>query len=190
MAPRLLMLPLMLALAGAAFGQEVRQYRPAESVDPREVADILGQPKPAAPQIKMRSIRLLDGAAAKSETAPADVAPPVPQPTALSLPVQFAFDSSEILPAARAQLDALARGIQLLPAQQAVLIQGHTDARGSDSYNDQLSLRRAQAVKRYLVASHGIDSARLRAVGMGENQPLAGRDPHAAENRRVQFSGE
>jgi outer membrane protein OmpA-like peptidoglycan-associated protein len=181
MALRLLMVPLLLALAGTAAAQAVRQYRAAESVDPNEIAAILGQPKP----IKMRSIRLLDGAAMVEPTAAQATAP-----AALSLPVQFDFDSAEILPAARPQLDALARGILLLPAQQPVLIQGHTDTRGSDQYNDQLSQRRAHAVKRYPMASHGIDGSRLRAVGLGEHQPLPGVDPDAAENRRVQFSGQ
>jgi len=104
--------------------------------------------------------------------------------------VQFSFDSAEILPGARAQLDALAQGIRLLPALKTVVIEGHTDAVGTDQYNDQLSQRRAYAVKRYLVAEHRIDPSRLRAVGMGKYEPLPGKDPVAAENRRVQFRGE
>jgi OmpA-OmpF porin, OOP family len=71
-----------------------------------------------------------------------------------------------------------------------VLIQGHTDAAGSDQYNELLSQRRAFAVKRYLVSAQGIDPSRLRAVGLGEYQPLPGSDPYGAENRRVQFRGE
>ena len=140
----------------------------------------------------MRSIRLLDDAPAGQQVAAAaEAAPAQPEgPSALSLPVQFSFDSADILPAARAQLDALADGIRLLPADKPVVIEGHTDAKGSDEYNERLSQRRAQAVKRYLVALHGIDPQRLRAVGLGEYRPLDGRDPQAAENRRVQFRGE
>jgi outer membrane protein OmpA-like peptidoglycan-associated protein len=108
----------------------------------------------------------------------------------LSLPIQFAFDSAEILPSARAQLDALAEGVRLLPDTTRVVIEGHTDAAGSDSYNQELSLRRAQSVKRYLVAAHGIEGSRLRAMGLGEYAPLVGLAPHAPENRRVQFRGE
>lgn len=195
-ARRLMLAPLLLALASAAaMAQEVRQYRAGDSVDPREVATILGQPG-AAP--KMRSIRLLDDqagtlAAAAPPKAVADTQAPggtAGSPGALSLPVQFAFDSADILASARQQLDALAEGIRMLPPRNAVVIQGHTDAAGPEPYNEQLSQRRAQAVKRYLVASHGIDPARLRAVGLGEYAPLAGRDPYAAENRRVQFRGE
>jgi outer membrane protein OmpA-like peptidoglycan-associated protein len=108
----------------------------------------------------------------------------------LSLPVQFAFDSAEILPAARAQLDALAEGVRMLPPTTRVVIEGHTDAAGRDDYNQQLSLRRAQSVKRYLVAAHGVEPDRLRAVGLGEYAPLVGLAPTAPENRRVQFRGE
>ena len=85
---------------------------------------------------------------------------------------------------------ALTEGIRRLPAAQAVLIEGHTDATGPEPYNERLSERRAQAVKGYLVARHGIDAARLRAVGRGERAPLPGRDGEAPENRRVQFRGE
>ena len=78
----------------------------------------------------------------------------------------------------------------MLPADQKVVIEGHTDAVGSEQYNEELSQRRAQSVRRYLVATHGIEASRLQAVGLGEHDPLPGRDPLAGENRRVQFRGE
>jgi len=187
-------------LAGAATAQDVRQYRSGDTVDPHEVAAILGQSAPTAPALKMRSIRLLDDGAAQprrqalaTQAGVAAVEPdagPAPQAAALSLPVQFGFDSADILPSARQQLDALAEGIRMLPQLKAVVIEGHTDATGSNEYNEQLSQRRAYAVKRYLVAAHHIDPSRLRAVGLGEYQPLPGSDPYAAENRRVQFRGD
>jgi outer membrane protein OmpA-like peptidoglycan-associated protein len=197
MSYRLLLANLTLALAaGSAFAQEVRVYRANEAVDPRDVAQILEQR--TVPGMKMRSLRLLDDAPAQTAstggpaaTAPSDNAEsPRVRSAALSLPVQFSFDSADIQPAARAQLDALAQGIRLLPALKTVVIEGHTDAVGADMYNEQLSQRRAYAVKRYLVAQHGIDPARLRAIGLGKYEPLPGKDPLAAENRRVQFRGE
>jgi OmpA-OmpF porin, OOP family len=192
MCHRPLIASLLFALfAGSALAQDVKVYRAGELVDPRDVAAILDGAK--AP--KMRSIRLLDDAPAEqvASAEPSQVAEPAPRadkPSSLALPVQFSFDSADILPAAKSQLDALADGIRLLPADKPVLIEGHTDAAGSDDYNEKLSLRRAQAVKRYLVAQHSIDPARLRAIGLGEYRTLEGRDPHAPENRRVQFRGE
>jgi outer membrane protein OmpA-like peptidoglycan-associated protein len=194
-----LLASLLLAfVAATASAQDVRQYRVGDAVDPREVAAILGRLPVAAPAMKMRSIRLLDDgqpaqqldASSLPDNAATEVVGPAPRAASLSLPVQFAFNSADILPAARQQLDALAEGIRLLPESKTVLVQGHTDAVGSDQYNEQLSQRRAQAVKRYLVVAQGFDPSRLRAVGMGEYQPLPGSDPFAAENRRVQFRGE
>jgi len=196
MTHRPLILALMLALgAGTAAAESVRLYRAGETVDPREVAAILDT---APLQGRMRSLRLLDepspvqvtGVDPTSGDAGAGAAAREPVPAALALPVRFAFDSAEIMPDARAQLDALAEGIRLLAPGVAVRIEGHTDAAGSHDYNDSLSRRRAEAVKSYLVALHRIEPARLRAVGLGEQEMLPGRDPHAPENRRVQFRGE
>lgn len=184
-------------VCGQALAQEVRLYRQNDQVDPREVASILGKGAAGQPPVKMRSIRLLDDAPSGSSSATSSAAvaaygEPAPRPrtSALALPVQFAFDSADLLPSARPQLDALAEGIRLLPELQTVVIEGHTDALGSDHYNDQLSHRRAYAVKRYLVSQHNINPARLKAVGMGEYALLPGRDPYGSDNRRVQFRGE
>lgn len=207
MPTRLLFAQLALALAaGSAMAQDVHLYRADETVDPHDVAAVLDASGSNTPRIKMRSLKLLDespvaqapaaeqgaGTSAGPITTaiPGVAAPLRARTSSLALLVQFAFDSADILPAARTQLDALAAGIHLLPASQTVLIEGHTDAKGSARYNEELSRRRAQSVKRYLVAMHGIEPARLRTVGLGDYVPLPGRDRYAAENRRVQFRGE
>jgi outer membrane protein OmpA-like peptidoglycan-associated protein len=181
---------LLSALTLGARAGEVKVFQPSEAVDPTEVAEILNHTP-----VKMRSLRLLDnsksgGATAATPALAALAATQAARPSALSLPVPFAFDSAEILPSAKAQLDAIAAGIRMLPATQKVVIEGHTDAIGTDRYNDTLSQRRAQSVRRYLVATQGIDGSRLEAVGKGQHEPLPGTDPNAGENRRVQFRGE
>jgi OmpA-OmpF porin, OOP family len=211
----LLLANLTLALcAGQAHAQEVRLFGASESVDPSDVARILDQSQTQTPepQIKFRSIKLLDDPTVGAKSAPQtklaraedDDSAPVQAahtasgsahatsstPSALALPVQFEFDSAVILPSARRQLDALAEGIRMLPPTRAVVIEGHTDATGSEQYNEQLSERRAYSVKSYLVAMHKIDPARLHTIGMGQFGLLAGFDADAAENRRVQFRGE
>jgi outer membrane protein OmpA-like peptidoglycan-associated protein len=182
---RLSTLCLLLGLmSNAAFAaDDIKLYRSGETVNPQDVADVLG-----GATIKYRSIRLLDESPAAAPAGGASGAATAAK--ALALPVQFSFDSADITPTARPQLDALAEGIRLLPKDKLVAIEGHTDALGSEDYNARLSMRRAQSVKHYLVAQHGIDPARLRAIGMGEYEPLPGRDPLAPENRRVQFRGE
>lgn len=71
----------------------------------------------------------------------------------------------------------------------AILISGHTDSTGSESYNMQLSQRRAESVGHYL-AGQGIAAVRIDAVGYGESQPIAGNDTEAgrARNRRVELT--
>lgn len=175
--------PLSVALAA----DHVVYYREGQAVDPVQVAAVLGH--------KTRSIHLLaDGAGPASAAGAAPGRPAVnadaePTPDALALPVQFAFDSAAIQPAARAQLDALAEGIRLLDARQAVVIEGHTDGRGTAAYNLGLSRRRAEAVKQYLVDEHGLDARRLHTVGYGPTRPLSDTDVDAPRNRRVQFRG-
>jgi outer membrane protein OmpA-like peptidoglycan-associated protein len=198
---------LALALAAAFLtppvkAEKVIMYREGQLVNPHDVAAVLGN--------KTRSIRLLDDAPAAptptkyvaaaaaalaktSARAPARVSAAPDDATAeasaLSLPVRFAFDSSEILPAARTQLDALAEGVKLLAPNSIVTVEGHTDAVGSDAYNLELSRSRARAVRDYLVQRHGIDGARLKTVGYGEARLVEAADPTAAVNRRVQFRG-
>jgi OOP family OmpA-OmpF porin len=190
--PRLMPLAaLLLSLSSLAVqAGEVKVFRGNDRVDPQEVARILGP-------VKMRTLRLLEDAPAGSATtatataaAAAVAAVEASQPSSLSLPVPFSFDSADILPSARSQLDAIAAGIRMLPTTQRVVIEGHTDAVGTDLYNESLSQRRAQSVRRYLVTMHGIEAGRLEAVGFGESNPLPGRAPTAGENRRVQFRGQ
>ena len=63
---------------------------------------------------------------------------------------------------------------------------GHTDAKGSAVYNKQLSLKRAEAVKRYLVGK-GIDAGRLDTVGYGSERLLTPDNPQDPSNRRVEI---
>lgn len=199
---------LALALAAAllaphAKSETVVVYREGQRVDPQDVAAVLGKTRsitllddaPSAPKV-ITTVAAVTTAKAPARTSPmaspkpvrpVSTAPGRPQPDALSLPVRFAFDSAEIQPAARTQLDALAAGIKLLAPGSIVTVEGHTDATGSEDYNLALSQARARAVRDYLVARHGIDAARLKTVGHGEERPIG--DPHAAINRRVQFRG-
>ena len=186
---RRFVLPTLIALAGvSASAQTTLYYKEGQRVEPEEVRQILEKPSDAAGTT--RSIRLL---AARPESGGAPMvamAPAAPNSAnSLSLPVRFELDSAKITSSARTQLDALAEGIKLLQPDRTVVIEGHTDARGSAFYNDVLSSRRAAAVKIYLVETHGIDPQRLKAVGFGKQHPIEGRDPLAGENRRVQFRG-
>ena len=98
--------------------------------------------------------------------------PPAPVPAKIVLRgINFDFDKSNIKSEFRPVLDEAAQILADNPSVR-VTIEGHTDSKGSDAYNQRLSERRANAVKRYLV-SKGIASDRLETVGKGEKEPIA-----------------
>jgi outer membrane protein OmpA-like peptidoglycan-associated protein len=70
-----------------------------------------------------------------------------------------------------------------------VTVAGHADSRGSDSYNMDLSQRRAMSVSNYL-ASHGVEPARLKAIGYGETRPVGDNSTSSGQamNRRVEIT--
>jgi outer membrane protein OmpA-like peptidoglycan-associated protein len=100
----------------------------------------------------------------------------------------FDFDSSVVRGAARDNLTNLAQSLRNYPDTE-VLIVGHTDSQGSDSYNQGLSERRAAAARDYLV-TQGVASNRIRTMGLGESEPVATNDTDAgrAQNRRVEVA--
>ncbi|MEL6519519.1 MAG: OmpA family protein [Pseudomonadota bacterium] len=101
--------------------------------------------------------------------------------------ILFAVDSAEVQPVLRSDLLVLAQSLNDYPNTTVDII-GHTDNTGDASYNQQLSARRAQSVASILV-SGGVSSARLRAFGRGEDQPIASNlTPEGqAQNRRVEI---
>lgn len=105
----------------------------------------------------------------------------------VDLNIPFEFDSAKLTARGRRQLDELAKALaDKSLATFSFQLLGHTDAYGSDAYNQRLSDRRALAVKEYLVRLHGIAPHRVEAVGFGEENPRNASDPYAAENRRVE----
>ena len=133
--------------------------------------------------------------AARPAPPPPAAAPapaPAPQPPAATKVTYaadafFDFDKSVLKPEGKAKLDDLVgkvKGINL----EVIIAVGHTDSIGTDAYNQRLSVRRAEAVKAYLV-SKGIEKNRVYTEGKGEKQPVA--DNKTAEgrakNRRVEI---
>jgi outer membrane protein OmpA-like peptidoglycan-associated protein len=102
--------------------------------------------------------------------------------------IQFDTGSAEIRPESTPALQDVARMLEDHPNLR-VAIEGHTDATGSESANQNLSRRRAEAVKQYLTAEAGIAPSRLRAIGKGESNPVASNDTAEGRqsNRRVEL---
>lgn len=101
--------------------------------------------------------------------------------------VLFGFDRSDLGSTAQANLTKLSNVLKKYPDTNIEII-GHTDDKGTDSYNQALSERRANAAGAYLRSS-GISSSRITTRGMGESDPKVANDSEAnrAENRRVEF---
>lgn len=117
--------------------------------------------------------------------------PEPPQPEVITLSDQgnvlFAFDSAELTPAARQQLQGLVErlsGAQVL----SIRVVGHTDSKGTDAYNQALSERRAGAVATWLI-NEGIAPQKVTSMGRGESEPVADNetDEGRAQNRRVEL---
>ena len=105
----------------------------------------------------------------------------------LAVAIAFEFNSAALQPQAQRQLDSIAEGLKLLD-RAAIQIEGHTDSVGAAGYNQHLSERRAEAVRRYLVEQHDLPAASLLIRGWGMSRPIPGLSPSAAQNRRVEFS--
>ncbi len=98
--------------------------------------------------------------------------PPVIEQISLSSDVLFAFDKAELLPAGQQKIDEIAGRLKGANVQLINTI-GHADRIGPDKYNQQLSEKRAAAVKDYL-AQKGIETSKVRSEGRGESEPVTG----------------
>jgi len=104
--------------------------------------------------------------------------------------INFEFNKANILPGSEIVLEK-ARASMVANQDVTVIISGFTDNVGSDEYNRSLSLKRAQAVKDWLVANN-IASGRMKVMGMGKTEPMAPNDTDdgRAQNRRIEFAVE
>jgi outer membrane protein OmpA-like peptidoglycan-associated protein len=113
--------------------------------------------------------------------------PPTPAaPPSVTLMITFEFGSAQLKPESIEQVRNL--GIALngkLKDETKLLIEGHTDRKGTRAYNEELSKRRADTVKDYLVKEMGVSADRLETAGKAFSNPANPRNPYAAENRRV-----
>ncbi|MCU6432669.1 OmpA family protein [Undibacterium sp. Jales W-56] len=142
-----------------------------------------------APLVKPAAVVAEPAPVAAPAPAPKPVAPPAPTSEKVTFAADafFDFDKAVLKPEAKVKLDDMAsklKGINL----EVVIAVGHTDSVGSDAYNQKLSVKRAEAVKAYLV-SKGIEANRVYTEGKGKKQPVADNKTAngRAQNRRVEI---
>jgi outer membrane protein OmpA-like peptidoglycan-associated protein len=102
--------------------------------------------------------------------------------------IQFELNSADISPEARPNIDALGTALQNGQLKgSSFLLAGHTDATGTPAYNQTLSERRAQAVRKLLIDEFKLSNEQFIAVGYGPERLKDAKNPNARENRRVQI---
>ena len=138
-------------------------------------------PKPAAPA------KPATPAAPQKPAAKPTPPKPVAEKVTLAADVLFDFDKSVLKNEGKSKLDDLAGKVKAINLEVVIAI-GHTDGIGSDAYNQKLSVRRAEAVKAYLV-SKGIEPNRVYTEGKGKKQPVASNATKEGrqKNRRVEI---
>ncbi len=125
-----------------------------------------------------------------SNSIPDNVIPPMGEETFIVSNVMFAFDRDNLVtPGGRDILRKLAVYLMKAPEFKHLTIDGHTDFIGSVAYNQELSLRRATQIMRYLVEVLHVDKSRVSVNGFGESRPIAdnGNFQGRQLNRRVEF---
>ncbi|WP_426117008.1 OmpA family protein [Massilia sp. PWRC2] len=179
-----------------AMRAEVTRFRINDAVGNRGDVDLMslgisykfGRPA-ERPVVAAAAVVVPQAAPAMMEAPPPPPLPTPPQPVsekvAFAAEALFDFDRAVVKPEGRVALDAFVGKLQGMSTEVMIAV-GHTDSVGSDAYNNQLSLRRAEAVKAYLI-SKGLDPARLYTEGKGKSMPAASNASAEgrAKNRRV-----
>jgi outer membrane protein OmpA-like peptidoglycan-associated protein len=185
-----------LALTGA-LAAAWAQSKPPKVLEDNQVTEkaLLDALTPSAEEldgIRTRSLRVgpasggQAGAPVAGAQAGAAVATTAAPRRDVSLLVTFVTNSAALTTRAQQLLDVVGRALnseQLAPLKFTV--EGHADPRGNPQANRALSQARAESVRKYLISAHGIDGARLFAVGKGDTELLNKERPTAPENRRV-----
>ena len=184
-----------IAFSTAAFAQDVGTLRGKPSKE-----QILQALSPAAtqssPAFRTRGLSI-GGDSGKPATpdAPASAGATAAAPAgkaqarALDLEIPFEFNSDRLTNDGKEVLDQLGEALKSdeLSGARAIVLEGHTDAKGSASYNKILSLRRAQSVRTFLTTKHSIPVSKLKAVGKGSTELADPKNPEDASNRRVRI---
>lgn len=110
----------------------------------------------------------------------------LPEDMQLNIRIRFDFDSAALRGDQKPKLAAMCEAMRDVDIETFQIV-GHTDTKGTASYNEQLSLLRAAEVKRHMVNDCGIAPERLQAVGVGEAFPADVANPEGEANRRVEF---
>jgi outer membrane protein OmpA-like peptidoglycan-associated protein len=179
---------------GLAFGAEndVTADQIVNALQAKPLTRSLSADRPVDPEAKAREQSFVEGLRNRKTRSlslgereqVAEIASNKPQ---IDLDIQFEYNSAKISQASLPAVQELGKALSD-PALKGstFMVAGHTDAVGGDAFNQSLSERRADTIKRYLADKYGLASADLVTVGYGKTRLKDPKEPTAAVNRRVQ----
>ena len=147
------------------------------------------EPDPAAVAAEGRFVQTIRGRSTRSlsNTEREEIATIVKDKPKIDLEINFDYNSADISARSLSSVQALGKALTNPDLKGSTfVVAGHTDAAGGESYNQDLSERRADAIKRYLVDKYGIAGSDLVTVGYGKSKLKDPANPMADVNRRVQ----
>ncbi|HWH76820.1 MAG TPA: OmpA family protein, partial [Candidatus Binatus sp.] len=162
--------------------QPINDYGPAKKVSLKQVS---AQPQPPAALAAPETVKIVE---VPVEKIVVREVPKIVEVERVVFPaVAFAFDSARLTDLGKGQVYLTAQRLKE-KADLTVAIEGHTDNRGTDDYNQKLGLERAQTVMNEL-AELGVERSRISTASVGESKPLINQDATWARavNRRVEF---
>jgi outer membrane protein OmpA-like peptidoglycan-associated protein len=147
------------------------------------------QSEPAANPAETKFVSSIRGRTTRSlsQSEREEIASIVKDKPKIDLEINFEYNSADISAKSLTSVQALGRALSNAELKGSTfVVAGHTDAAGGEVYNQELSERRAEAIKRYLVDKYGINGTDLVTVGYGKSKLKDPNQPMAESNRRVQ----
>lgn len=192
-----------LGLAAAAFAliaglgainaaEEMTADKILNALKPKGLTRSLSGPAPTAKAISAEDQQFINSLRTKrtrslSAGERQKVATLTKEKPSIDLTINFDYNSANISGQAQSTVSELGKALADPQLKGSVfLVAGHTDAKGGEEYNQKLSERRAEAIKRFLSEKYGIQAENLVTVGYGKTQLKNADNPNADENRRVQ----
>jgi outer membrane protein OmpA-like peptidoglycan-associated protein len=170
---------------GLSLGNDTAS-QPAPAAEQSVQAPAQVQAQPQAPSQPQAQIAAQPQAQSKIQAQPQAQVQQVSY-RALDLDIKFQFNSDQLTNDGKDVLDQLGLALksEKLAGARSVILEGHADAKGSPTYNQVLSAKRAQSALNYLSTRHGIPGAKLKALGKGSSEPADPGNPANEINRRV-----
>ncbi|MCA1458938.1 OmpA family protein [Bradyrhizobium sp. BRP22] len=185
---------LALGMSAARAGDNVTEEQILRALTPEKKPLTRGlsigpKVEPAANATEDKFVRTIRGRSTRSLSSAEreEIATIVKDKPKIDLEINFDYNSAQINAKSLPSVQALGRALTNADLKGSTfVVAGHTDAAGGEAFNQDLSERRAEAIKRYLIDKYGIDGSDLVTVGYGKTKLKDPNQPLAEVNRRVQ----